>query len=66
MANETLLLRAKLAPPRLHRHLLPRPALLSRLCEALDYRVTLLHAGTGYGKTTALVALANGALPLLW
>jgi ATP/maltotriose-dependent transcriptional regulator MalT/DNA-binding SARP family transcriptional activator len=66
MANETPLLRAKLAPPRLHRRLLPRPALAARLREALDYRVTLLQAGTGYGKTTALVALADGELPLLW
>ncbi|NNJ11718.1 tetratricopeptide repeat protein [Chloroflexales bacterium ZM16-3] len=66
MPNETLLLRAKLAPPRLHRLLLPRPALAARLREALDYRVTLLQAGTGYGKTTALVALADGELPLLW
>ncbi|MBX0329406.1 tetratricopeptide repeat protein, partial [Oscillochloris sp. ZM17-4] len=66
MSNETLLLRAKLAPPRLHRRLLPRPALAARLREALDYRVTLLQAGTGYGKTTALVTLADGGLPLLW
>lgn len=66
MGTETLLLHAKLAPPRLHRRLLVRPALQARLCEALDYRVTLVQAGTGYGKTTALVALADGDLPLLW
>ena len=61
-------LHTKLTPPGLHRRLLPRPALTAKLREALDYRLTLVQAGTGYGKSTALAALAGSqaALPLAW
>jgi ATP/maltotriose-dependent transcriptional regulator MalT/DNA-binding SARP family transcriptional activator len=52
------LLRTRLAPPRRQPRLLPRPALTARLREALDYRLTLVQAGTGYGKSTALADLA--------
>ena len=61
------LLRTKLAPPRLHRRVLTRPALMARLRESLDYRLTLVHAGTGYGKTTALSSLrADETLRCIW
>ncbi len=52
------LLRTKLMPPRLHRRVLPRPALAARLQEALEYRLTIVQAGPGYGKTTLLADLA--------
>lgn len=60
------LLLAKVSPPRPHRRLLRRPRLAARVCEALDYRVTIVQAGTGYGKTTALMALAEAGAPLCW
>jgi ATP/maltotriose-dependent transcriptional regulator MalT len=66
MLHDELLLRARLAPPRPQRHLLPRPALTAKLRAALDYRLTLVQAGTGYGKSTALAALDDGSLPLFW
>ena len=66
MRHAELILRTKLSLPRLHRRILPRPALTAKLCEALDYRLTLLQAGTGYGKSTALAALAEGDAPLYW
>lgn len=59
MSPEPLLLRTKLSPPSVQRRLLPRPALFARLREALDHRLTLVQAGTGYGKSTALAALAD-------
>ena len=59
--RDALLLRTKLTPPRLHRRVLPRPGLIAKLREALDYRLTVVQAGTGYGKTTALAAL-NGPI----
>ncbi len=65
MLRDELLLRTRLAPPRLHRRLLPRPALTAKLREALDYRLTLVQAGTGYGKSTALAALAEDSGPIL-
>jgi DNA-binding SARP family transcriptional activator len=66
MLHHELLLHIKLAPPRLRRRTLRRTTLTAKLHEALDYRLTLLQAGTGYGKSTALAALAEGATPLCW
>jgi hypothetical protein len=43
-----------------------RPRLSERLLQARDYRLTLLQAGTGYGKSTALAALTQTGQPLVW
>lgn len=61
-----ILLRTRLAPPRGPRRLLERPALQARLAESLGLRLTVVQAGTGYGKTTALAALAARAPATLW
>src|SRR5215213_10826706 len=66
MRHEDLLLHAKLLPPSPRRQVLARPALLQKFRDALDYRLTLVQAGTGYGKTTALSALDTGEFPLFW
>lgn len=58
MQSKGHLVRTKLIPPRLTRRMLPRPRLTARLRDALDYRLTLVQAGAGYGKTTALVMLS--------
>ncbi len=59
------LVRTKLIPQRLNRRVLPRPRVISRLQEALDYRLTIVQAGAGYGKSTALAMLAREA-PTAW
>ncbi len=56
----------KLTPPRLHKHTLRRERLARRLQEALEYRLTIVQAGAGYGKSTTLAALAEGKIPLGW
>jgi len=66
MSSEGTVIRTKLLPPRPHRRVLARPRLTGRLLEALDYRLTVLHAGAGYGKSTALAALAGEGYPLIW
>ena len=66
MNRTDAILRAKLNPPRLTRHTLVRPRVDALLRQARDYRVTIVHAGTGYGKSTALANLADGAMPLFW
>ncbi len=66
MKRLDLLLCTKLAPPRPQRRLLPRPALHARLRRAMEHRLTLVQAGTGYGKTTALLALGDSAPHLFW
>lgn len=63
---QDVLLRTKVTPPRLPRRALSRPALRTRLLESLDYRLTLVQAGTGYGKSTALAALDAGDQLLIW
>lgn len=65
-------LQSKLTPPRPHHQILARPRLTARLLSAADYRLTIVQAGAGYGKTTALAALPReGGLspdgsPLVW
>lgn len=66
MLRDDLLLRTRLTPPRPHRRVLPRPQLTARLRDALDCRLTIAQAGTGYGKTTALAALKDDATHLFW
>lgn len=56
----------KLTPPRLPRHTLARPRLTALLLEAQRVRLTLVQAGTGYGKSTALATLEQESLPLAW
>src|SRR5689334_1979820 len=65
--GEELILRTKLQPPRLRRWTLARTRLNARLEEALDYRLTLLVAPTGYGKSTLLAGwLGTAAHPYAW
>ncbi|MCB0231924.1 MAG: transcriptional regulator, partial [Anaerolineae bacterium] len=61
-----VVVRTRLTPPRSNRRILHRPRLAGALAEALDYRVTLLQAGAGYGKTTALASAAGLGHPLAW
>lgn len=66
MYQKSRISRTKLAPPRLHRQTLRRPRLTKLLLESETYRLTLVQAGTGYGKSTALAALAEDVQPLAW
>ncbi|MGF1507094.1 MAG: transcriptional regulator, partial [Anaerolineae bacterium] len=61
-----LIVHTKLVPARLRKHILPRPRLEQRLLEALDYRVTVIRAGTGYGKSTALAAYSGSGAQTIW
>lgn len=56
----------KLTPPRLHKRILHRSRLTQRLLEALDYRLAIVQAGAGYGKSTALATLGESGYPLVW
>jgi ATP/maltotriose-dependent transcriptional regulator MalT/DNA-binding SARP family transcriptional activator len=60
-----IVLQTKLYPPRPQRHTLVRPRISALLQQARDFRVTVVRAGTGYGKSTALADL-NGSVPLFW
>ena len=60
------ILRTKIVPPQRSPRILPRARVNLALAQALNYRLTLLLAGAGYGKSTALADLAGEARPLIW
>jgi DNA-binding SARP family transcriptional activator len=62
--------RTKIIPPPRRPRTLARPRVSRSLRQALEYRLTILQAGAGYGKSTALAELAAElaaeAQPLIW
>ncbi|MCP4425255.1 MAG: tetratricopeptide repeat protein, partial [Chloroflexi bacterium] len=66
MYPENLIVSTKLTPPRPQKYTLPRPRLTQRLLDALNHRLTIIQAGTGYGKSTALAALVEEDTPIIW
>lgn len=59
-------LRTKLIPPPRNVRTLTRPRVNQTLKQALDYRLTILQAEAGYGKSTALAELAAELRPTIW
>jgi len=64
--GQDLVIRTKLVLPRARRYFLQRPALSARLLEAQHYRLTVVQASTGYGKSTALASALREAPPILF
>jgi len=57
--GEHLVIAAKLRPPRPRLGSIGRPRLARKLLESSRYRLTVVRADAGYGKTTALTQLAS-------
>jgi LuxR family transcriptional regulator, maltose regulon positive regulatory protein len=66
MALKDLVIRSHLIPPRPRKGTLRRARIQAYLSSILDFPLTLVLAGTGYGKSTALVHLADLGKPLYW
>jgi len=66
MGLNDLVIQSQLVPPQQRRGVLRRPRLEARLAAVLDYPLTIVQAGTGYGKSTALAVLTGTVGPLLW
>ena len=66
MSIQRMVIQTKLTPPLPAQHTLARTRLTQRLLQARNYRLTIVQAGAGYGKSTALAALASQDIPLLW
>ncbi len=70
MYRQNIIVRTKLVPSRPPQHTMPRPRIMQRLLAAQNHRLTIVQAGTGYGKSTALAALATsqaeGDLRFVW
>lgn len=60
------ILRTKLIPPPRNQRTLIRPRVSQMLKQALEYRLAILQAEAGYGKSTALAELAGEIQPLIW
>jgi LuxR family maltose regulon positive regulatory protein len=59
-------IRTKIIPPPRGSRILARPRVSQSLKQAFNYRLTVLQAGAGYGKSTALTELSGEALPIVW
>jgi len=59
-------LRTKLIPPPRNTRTLARPRVNQVLKQALEYRLTILRAEAGYGKSTALADVAADLRPVIW
>lgn len=66
MAFRDLVIHSQLIPPLPRKAILPRPRVRSLLQRALQRPLTLLLAGTGYGKSTALLDLREEGRRLFW
>lgn len=66
LPSSPLILRTKIIPPPRRARTLSRPRVNKILRQSLDYRLSILQAGAGYGKSTALVDLAGEVQPLVW
>jgi len=60
------ILRTKIIPPPRHARILARPRVTDIFMQAFEYRLTILQAEAGYGKSTALAELAETVKPLAW
>jgi ATP/maltotriose-dependent transcriptional regulator MalT/DNA-binding SARP family transcriptional activator len=61
-----LILQTKIKPPSIQSRTLVRLRVRSLLAEALNYRLTVMQAGAGYGKSTALAIISREAKPVIW
>jgi len=67
MKMDTAVIKTKIMIPRRRKEVLSRPRLLEFLQSILDYRLLILAAPAGYGKTSLLVDYAcTTKLPVSW
>lgn len=62
----SMVVRTKITPPSRNERVIYRSRVIERIADARYYRLMILQAGAGFGKSTAITALASGAEPLIW
>ncbi len=67
MSNLNLIILSQVTPPAPRSNVLQRDRVTRLLQNALQYPVTILNAGTGYGKSTSLISFISGlTIPVFW
>ena len=66
MSLRNLVIQSQLVAPSQRSGLFHRPRVAGRFLSALDYPLTVVQAGTGYGKSTELSLLAEKVPHLYW
>lgn len=58
---------SRLNVPRVKKNVFPRPRIMTLFSEISDYSITVVRAGAGYGKTTAMSYYAEqSGFPVFW
>lgn len=66
MAFSDMIILSKLTAPQPHRPIFQFPRLQAKLNESYKYPLTIVHAGTGFGKTTTLLSLSQLYKRIYW
>jgi DNA-binding SARP family transcriptional activator len=66
MLLSEMVIRSKITPPQSNRATLHRVRLQEKFSDSKNYPLTLIHAGTGFGKTTALLDLSGFYPQVFW
>jgi len=67
MTIRSQIILSQLNPPAQRSHVLVRERVNTLLAGCLDHPLTILHAGTGFGKTTALLSFIKAhQIPVFW
>lgn len=67
MSIRNLIILSQLNPPAQRSRILLRQRVIARLSAAIKYPVTVIEAGTGYGKSTAVLSFVQGIQqPIYW
>jgi DNA-binding SARP family transcriptional activator len=66
MLLSEMVIRSKITPPQSNRATLHRARLQEKFSVSKNYPLTLIHAGTGFGKTTALLELSSFYPQVFW
>jgi LuxR family maltose regulon positive regulatory protein len=65
--QSSILIRTKVNAPTINPKIIKREKLLQRLQQSTDYKLTMITAPAGFGKTTAAVSyLMESAIPFAW
>lgn len=67
MSIRNLIILSQLNPPAQRSHVLPRQRITDQLYASLNYPLTVIEAGTGYGKSTAILSFIEAvSSPIYW